>query len=96
MLLKFVSCSRTAGLRVSTSEVLDCLNQLERVDPLDEMQFAAVLRANFAKSRREQAKFDPKPPRFLEGKNEKQPKWPMEPARLGSPPLVEGYSVPMA
>jgi uncharacterized protein len=58
LLLKFVSCSRTAGLRVSTSEVLDCLNQLELVDPLDELQFASVLRANFAKSRREQAKFD--------------------------------------
>ena len=56
--LKFVSCSRVAGLRVSTAEVLDCLAQLELVDVLDESQFAAVLRANFAKSRREQAKFD--------------------------------------
>jgi uncharacterized protein with von Willebrand factor type A (vWA) domain len=56
--LKFVSCSRVAGLRVSTAEVLDCLTQLELVDVLDESQFAAVLRANFAKSRREQAKFD--------------------------------------
>ena len=40
--------------RVSTSEVLDCLNQLKLVDILEEPQFAAVLRANFAKSRREQ------------------------------------------
>jgi uncharacterized protein with von Willebrand factor type A (vWA) domain len=38
--------------------VLDCLNQLELVDILDEPQFAAVLRANFAKSRREQHHFD--------------------------------------
>ena len=58
LLLKFVSISRAAGLRVSTSEVLDCLNQLKLVDILDEPQFAAVLRANFAKSRREQFHFN--------------------------------------
>jgi uncharacterized protein with von Willebrand factor type A (vWA) domain len=58
LILKFVSCSRVAGLRISTSEVLDCLNQLKLVDILDEKQFAAVLRANFAKSRREQFHFN--------------------------------------
>jgi uncharacterized protein with von Willebrand factor type A (vWA) domain len=58
LVLKFVSCARTAGLRVSTSEVLDCLNHLKLIDILDEPQFAAVLRANFAKSRREQQHFD--------------------------------------
>ena len=58
IVLRFVACSRTAGLRISTSEVLDCLNQLKLVDILDEKQFAAVLRANFAKSRREQFHFD--------------------------------------
>jgi len=58
LLLKFVSIARVAGLRVSTAEVLDCLNQLKLVDMLDEPQFAAVLRANFAKSRREQFHFD--------------------------------------
>ena len=58
LVLKFVSCSRAAGLRISTSEVLDCLNQLKMVDLLDEKQFAAVLRANFAKSRLEQFHFD--------------------------------------
>ncbi len=58
LVLKFVACARTAGLRVSTSEVLDCLNQLKLVDILQEPQFAAVLRANFAKSRREQHTFD--------------------------------------
>ncbi len=58
LILKFVSISRAAGLRVSTSEVLDCLHQLELIDMTDEPQFAAVLRANFAKSRREQFHFD--------------------------------------
>jgi uncharacterized protein len=58
LVLKFVSCARAAGLRVSTSEVLDCLEQLKRVDILDEPQFAAALRANFAKSRREQHHFN--------------------------------------
>jgi len=58
LVLKFVACARAAGLRISTSEVLDCLNQLELIDILDEPQFTAVLRANFAKSRREQHHFD--------------------------------------
>ncbi len=58
LVLKFVSCSRAAGLRISTAEVLDCLAQLELIDVMDEGQFATVLRANFAKSRREQAKFE--------------------------------------
>jgi uncharacterized protein with von Willebrand factor type A (vWA) domain len=58
LVLKFVSLSRAAGLRISTSEVLDCFDQLNRVDVLDERQFAAVLRANFAKSRREQSHFN--------------------------------------
>lgn len=58
IVLKFVGSARAAGLRISTSEVLDCLRQLARVDVLDEPQFAAVLRANFAKSHREQAHFE--------------------------------------
>ena len=58
IVLKFVSCCRLAGLRISTAEVLDCLDQLKLVDMLDEKQFAAVLRANFAKSRREQFHFN--------------------------------------
>ena len=58
LVLKFVSCARAAGLRVSSSEVIDCLNQLELVDVIEEPQFASVLRANFAKSRREQHHFD--------------------------------------
>ncbi len=59
MLLKFVASARAAGMRVSTAEVMDCLEQLSRVDVLDEAQFATVLRANLAKSRLEQARFDP-------------------------------------
>jgi len=55
---KFVSCCRAAGARISTSEVLDCITQLEMIDLLEEPQFRATLRSNFAKSRREQKKFD--------------------------------------
>lgn len=57
-ILKFVSCCRAAGYRISTSEVLDCASQLELIDVLDEEEFRAALRANFAKSRRDQAHFD--------------------------------------
>lgn len=58
LILKFVSASRAAGLRVSTSEVLDCMNQLRLVDTLDELQFATVLRSNFAKNYKDQDKFN--------------------------------------
>jgi hypothetical protein len=58
LLLRFVAAARSAGLRISTSEVLDGLAQLEFVDPLEETQFKSVLQANFAKSRREQAHFE--------------------------------------
>jgi uncharacterized protein with von Willebrand factor type A (vWA) domain len=58
LVLKFVGIARTAGLRISTSEVLDCLNQMKLVNIAEETQFAAVLRANFAKSRREQHHFN--------------------------------------
>ncbi len=57
-ILKFVSSSRAAGLRISTTETLDCLKQLSMVDLLNEAQFSRVLRANFAKSRKDQDKFD--------------------------------------
>ncbi len=57
-ILKFTACCRTAGYRVSTSEVIDCISQLQLVDMLKEDEFRSVLRANFAKSRREQAQFD--------------------------------------
>jgi hypothetical protein len=58
LLLRFAAAARAADLRLSTSEVLDCLCQLERVDLLEEAQFKSVLQANFAKSRREQENFE--------------------------------------
>lgn len=58
LILKFVSSARAAGLRISTSETRDCLIQMQHVDPLNESQFSRVLRANFAKSHRDQEKFD--------------------------------------
>ena len=58
LILKFVSCCRASDIRISTSEVLDCLTQLQLIDILDEEQFKAVLRSNFAKSRREQSRLD--------------------------------------
>ena len=58
LVLKFAASARAAGMRIATSEVLDCLEQVKLIDVLDEPQFAAVLRANFAKSLREQQRFD--------------------------------------
>ena len=58
LILKFVACARAAGLRVSTAEVLDALAQVPRIDVLDEDQFRTLMRANMAKSRREQCRFD--------------------------------------
>ncbi len=58
MVLKFVDAVRAAGLRVSTVEVLDCLRNLALTDVLDEAQFATVLRSAFAKSHREQERFN--------------------------------------
>ncbi|GAB6097706.1 VWA domain-containing protein [Desulfatiferula olefinivorans] len=56
--LKFVSCCRAADLRISTAEVLDCVAQLDLINPLSEDEFRLVLRSNFAKSRLEQSRFD--------------------------------------
>ena len=59
LVLKFAACARGGGLRISTSEVLDCVGQLERIDCLNQPLFKTVLKANFAKSRREQGPFRP-------------------------------------
>lgn len=56
--LRFVKCCRAADLRISTAEVLDCVTQLALIEPLNEDEFKLVLRSNFAKSRREQSRFD--------------------------------------
>ncbi len=58
LIQQFVSCCRAAGMRVSTSEVLDSLNQLQLINPTDEQQFRSLLRANFAKSMRDVQHFD--------------------------------------
>jgi len=58
LIQQFVSCCRAAGLRVSTSEVLDSLKHLQLIDPTDEVQFRSLLRANFAKSLRDMQHFD--------------------------------------
>ena len=58
LILKFVDSARAAGLRISTSETLDCLNQLQHIEPLQESQFSRTLQANFAKSHRDQRLFN--------------------------------------
>jgi len=58
LVLDFVSCLRAGDVRVSTAEVLDCVEQLGLIDPLIEDEFRTTLKANFVKSRREQPKFD--------------------------------------
>ncbi|MBF0118995.1 MAG: VWA domain-containing protein [Desulfobacterales bacterium] len=58
MIQQFASCCRAAGLRISTSEVLDCFRHLQLIDISDEMQFKTTLRTNFIKNYREQGKFD--------------------------------------
>lgn len=58
LILNFVTACRTSGLRVSTAEVIDSARQFELINLLDEDQFRTTLRANFAKSRREQRDFD--------------------------------------
>ncbi len=58
LVLRFVAACRAAGMRISTAEVLDSLAALELIDALREDDFRALLRANFAKSRREQSTFD--------------------------------------
>ena len=58
LIQQFVSCCRAAGLRISTAEILDCLNQLQLIEVTNELQFRVTLKANFAKSMREINHFD--------------------------------------
>ena len=58
LIQQFASCCRAAGLRISTAEILDCLNQLQLIEVTNELQFRTTLRANFAKSMREVNHFD--------------------------------------
>lgn len=45
-------------MRISTSEVLDSLNQMQLINPTDEQQFRSLLRSNLAKSMRDVQQFD--------------------------------------
>lgn len=65
IILKFAASARATGMRISTAEVLTCLEMIPHVDILDEAQFKTVLRSNFAKSRLEQARFDHLYPLFF-------------------------------
>ncbi len=58
LVLKFADFCRASDLKVSTSEVLDCLRHLSLVDFLEEAQFKTALKTNFVKSRRNQPHFD--------------------------------------
>lgn len=58
LVLRFVAAARSSGLRISTSEVLDAANHLTLIDPTDQETFRTVLRADFAKSAQDQARFD--------------------------------------
>lgn len=58
IMIEFTACCRSYGLRVSTSEVLDCMEQLTLINTLEEMEFKTVLQSNYAKSRRDQSRFN--------------------------------------
>ncbi|MDD9303412.1 MAG: VWA domain-containing protein [Desulfobacter sp.] len=72
LVLEFVSCCRVDGMRISTAEVLDCLDQLDLAGSCDERIFHTILKANFAKSRREQSEFDRLYQLFFHGMNKGQ------------------------
>ncbi|MBF0232317.1 MAG: VWA domain-containing protein [Desulfamplus sp.] len=58
IMIEFTACCRSYGLRVSTSEVLDCIRHISLINPLDEKEFKTVLQSNYAKSRRDQSRFN--------------------------------------
>ena len=58
ILTGFAACCRAFDLRVSTGEVIDAARHLGLVNLADPVEFRLVLRANFVKSRRDQARFD--------------------------------------
>lgn len=57
-ILNFVTTCRASDLKISTSEVLDCMSHLKLIDLLDEPQFKTTLMANFVKTRRDMARFE--------------------------------------
>lgn len=58
LVLRFAAGCRVSNLPVSTSEVLDTIDQLRFINLLDETDFKALLQANFVKTRRDQARFE--------------------------------------
>lgn len=58
LVLKFSEFCRASDLKVSTSEVLDCLSHMELVNVADETEFRTVLCANFVKTARDRSHFD--------------------------------------
>ncbi len=57
-IIQLAACCRSWDLRVSTSEVIDCAEQLTLVNHSCEPDVKTVINANFVKSRRDQKKFD--------------------------------------
>ncbi|MBF0301570.1 MAG: VWA domain-containing protein [Desulfamplus sp.] len=58
IMVEFTNCCRSYGLRVSTSEVLDCIRHISLINLLDEQEFHTVLQSNYAKTKREQNRFN--------------------------------------
>lgn len=56
-LLTFARLCRSAGIRISTAEILDGIAQVEKIDLCDEEQFRTTLRAAFIKDRADQPRF---------------------------------------
>jgi uncharacterized protein with von Willebrand factor type A (vWA) domain len=57
-IVNFANLCRAADMKISTSEVLDCIHHLELIDLGDETQFRTMLKTNFVKTQRDQEKFD--------------------------------------
>jgi len=58
LVLRFAAGCRVSDLPVSTAEVLDTIDQLRHINPLDETDFKTLLQANFVKTRRDRARFE--------------------------------------
>ncbi len=67
-MIEFTNCCRLYGLRVSTSEVLDSIRHLAIINIMDEKEFQTVIRSNYAKSRRDQSRFNSLYDLFFHGK----------------------------
>jgi uncharacterized protein with von Willebrand factor type A (vWA) domain len=57
-IVNFVNLCRAADMRISTSEVLDCMDHLELIDLGDEAQFRTMLKTNFVKTQGDRERFD--------------------------------------